>query len=361
MTGNAARIRAFDWLRGIAVLFMIQTHALVLLRPERLKDAFYPSLNFFDQLVAPAFIFSAGFSLSLVQVRGAAAGTRGRRVRKTLRRIGEVLAVATLVNWMWFPIFSEPKWLIRMDILQCIGFSLLLALPLLAGLATRPRLLGAFALGLGLALFAITPPLQQVSGPFAGFLNKSNEALFPLLPWAGYVFLGASAGAVAATGERRWLVGWLVGLWALAFLVWRLGPVLTPLYPEHLVGANPAEHCRRVCHVVTGVLGLLAFEHLTAAKWKEGRALRFIEVFGTSSLAAYFFHEALLFKRLFGFSFEAVWGKSLDWGRYTAVLALLIACTFVLTWLTDRVYRAVNARLERPSHGAPRDPRPKPA
>src|SRR4051812_46859686 len=114
MTENATRIRAFDWLRGVAVLVMIQCHTLVLLQPERLKDAAFLPLNFLDGLVAPAFIFAAGFSLALVQVRGAFAGSRLRRVRKTLRRIGEVLAVATLVNWMWFPIFREPKWMLRM-------------------------------------------------------------------------------------------------------------------------------------------------------------------------------------------------------------------------------------------------------
>jgi uncharacterized membrane protein len=30
---GAARIHAFDWLRGVAVVVMIQTHSLVLLKP----------------------------------------------------------------------------------------------------------------------------------------------------------------------------------------------------------------------------------------------------------------------------------------------------------------------------------------
>ena len=31
---TSQRIRAFDWLRGLAVLVMIQTHSLALLKPE---------------------------------------------------------------------------------------------------------------------------------------------------------------------------------------------------------------------------------------------------------------------------------------------------------------------------------------
>src|SRR5438067_1068921 len=189
------RIRAFDWLRGIAVLVMIQTHSKVLLRPDVRSGSFFEWLDRIDGLVAPAFIFSAGFSLALVQVRGDASRNRGSRVRKTLRRLVEVLLVATLVNWMWFPIFREPKWIFRVDILHCIGLSLLLALPIFAFLSPRPRLLGWVSLGLAAVVFGVSPFAEHVRGPPAALANGSTESVFPLLPWGGYVYLGASAGA----------------------------------------------------------------------------------------------------------------------------------------------------------------------
>src|SRR5215472_18568489 len=97
-----ARVRAFDWLRGLAVLVMVETHSMVLLRKELLATPAAGVLNFVNGLVAPSFIFAAGFSLALIQVRTAASGgPRGPRVLRTLRRIGEVLAVGTLVNWVW--------------------------------------------------------------------------------------------------------------------------------------------------------------------------------------------------------------------------------------------------------------------
>src|SRR5512139_360780 len=146
------RIKAFDWLRGIAVLFMIETHALVLLRPELRTSWEGRCLNWLNGLVAPSFIFAAGFSLALVQVRGVH-GPRWPRVRRSLRRIGEVLAVGLLVNAIWFPWRQQPEWLLRLDILPCIGVSLLLALPLLAGLARRPAALSTLALIIALGLF----------------------------------------------------------------------------------------------------------------------------------------------------------------------------------------------------------------
>ena len=74
MSAPSPRIHAFDWLRGLAVLVMIQTHALVLLLPSIHAQAFFKKLVNVDGLVAPSFIFSAGFALALVQVRAGLAG-----------------------------------------------------------------------------------------------------------------------------------------------------------------------------------------------------------------------------------------------------------------------------------------------
>src|SRR5436190_1101396 len=163
--GLKQRIQSFDWLRGVAVLFMIQCHTVMfLLLPALKTSTLYRVLMHFDGLVAPSFIFSAGFSLALVQVRSAAApGGRALRVRKTLRRLFEVLAVATLVNWCWFPVFHEPRYLLRIDILHCIGLSLLIALPLMTVLAPHPKVMRWVTLGLAVAVFAATPYFKETT------------------------------------------------------------------------------------------------------------------------------------------------------------------------------------------------------
>ena len=183
------RIRAFDWLRGLAVLVMIQTHSLALLKPELRAGDFFARLQWIDGLVAPSFIFAAGFAMALTQVRAAAGGgSRSRRFKRTLRRLGEVLIVATLVNWAWFPIFREPRWLIRIDILHCIGLSLLVALPILALLAPRPRALRWASLALAAVAFGLSPLTEKIPAPLGHFLNVNTGSVFPLLPWGGYVF-----------------------------------------------------------------------------------------------------------------------------------------------------------------------------
>jgi len=350
----ASRVHAIDWLRGLAVLLMIQTHGLTLLREELRAGTLFSSLQWVDGLVAPSFILAAGFSMALTQVRAAlspgSADARRRRVRKTLRRLAEVLLVGTLVNWMWFPIFREPKWILRMDILQCIGFSLLIALPILFVLAPRPRALRWAAVLLAALAFGLAPFAEALGPPWEGILNQRANAVFPLLPWAGYVYLGAAVGAATAEHGRRGAALWLAGLAGAGILIWAATPWFQAAYPPHEFWVtNPANAARRWTQVCLFAMALLGLERRVPGGWRTSAPVRFVEVFGASSLAGYFFHEMLLFFRVFGFSFESRWGKSCSWPQYWALIALLVACTFVLTWLTDRIYRAVDRRLSRPA------------
>ena len=325
------RIRAIDWLRGLSVLVMIQCHALVLLRPELRQSTTTKQLLRIDGLVAPAFLFSAGFALALLLVRGADQGSRGGRFGRNLRRIAQVLGVATLVNWMWFPLFREPRWLARMDILHCVGLSLLLALPVATLLAPRPRVLRGTALALALTTFFLSPLGEAVSGPWAAVLNKSTGAVFPLLPWLGFIWLGTYAGAVAGERGRAGLVRSLLFLIGLGCAGWLAAKPLNGLYPEHqFFVTNPSNAAERWMWVCIGLLTLVALETRVAPGGAPSRVRRFLETFGTSSLSAYVFHLGLLYFHVLGFSFEVVWGHRSGWGQYTLLTVALIALTYGL-------------------------------
>jgi uncharacterized membrane protein len=323
---------------------MIQTHSLVLLRPELRAGSFYAALQWIDGLVAPSFIFAAGFALALTQVRAALASNapeaRRKRFLRTLRRLGEVLFMATLTNWAWFPIFREPRWLIRIDILHCVGLSLLIALPILALLAPHPRALRLSSLLLAALAFGLAPLFEQVPAPWGNFVSFRTGSVFPLLPWGGYVYLGAAVGAACAADGIRATVKWLLALAAVGVALWIATPHISALYPPHEFWVtDPTNHARRWTQVCLIALALLAAEQRWQGPWRASLPVRFVEVFGTSSLAGYFIHEMLLYYRLAGFSFERVWGNACSWPLYWLVLSLLIVCTFALTWVTDKVYQ----------------------
>jgi hypothetical protein len=241
---------------------------------------------------------------------------------------------------MWFPVRQEPRWLLRIDILQCIGLALLLALPILAFMATSPRALRFMALALALGAFFAAPFGEAARRPWAALLNVSTGSLFPLLPWSGYVYLGASAGAVAALGDGKSLRRWLLGLLLLGAAVSQMQRLpLKPYPPGHLWINDPAVHGLRWALVALLALGLLMLEARTRQAPVRSRAVRFVEAFGTSSLAAYFFHEALMYYETFGFSFHRFWGGRCGWPAYWVLTGALIGCTFVLVLIADWLYQ----------------------
>ncbi|HEY1334261.1 MAG TPA: heparan-alpha-glucosaminide N-acetyltransferase domain-containing protein, partial [Myxococcaceae bacterium] len=347
-----ARVRAFDWLRGLAVLVMVETHAMVLLRKELLGTHAAGVLDYVNGLVAPSFIFAAGFSLALVQVRTASAeGPRAPRVLRTLRRIGEVLAVGTLINWVWFPISVDPGWLLRVDILQCIGLTLLVALPMNVALAPHPRALTIASLAVALALFLISPYADGVTGPFQDLLNKSGprHSVFPLLPWAGWGFMGGAAGATAARGTASQVRRLAVAIGVASLVLWLLRPVWLAIYPPHAFWVtDPANTGARGISVMALLLVLLFLEARVPAGARRSPAVWVLELFGTSSLAAYFWHEMLIYYEVRGVSVVRLAGGRCGWAGFAGWVVVLIAGTALLSWLTDKVYRRIDRR------GAPR-------
>lgn len=344
------RIRAFDWLKGIAVLVIVQTHTLALLRTDLRGTPLHHRLSWIDGLVAPSFILTSGFALPLVQVRGAALGREGRgpRARKSLRHIAEVLLVASLMTWIWFPVVQEPGWLLRIDILQCIGLSLAVALPLFASLSGRPSVLAAVSAVVGVAILAATPLAYTVrSGLAARFLS---DGAGPLFPWGGYVFLGGALGAVAARGEAGRLAAGTAALGALGGGLWLCAAPLVARWPNLKVWLM-ANHGQRLVVVSALVLLLLAAERWLPVALRRSRAARLVELLGTSSLSAYFGHEVMLFVGVRGVGLDALFDRRADWPMYWLLTAGLIALTalftFSLTLVDDWLGRSLPGAAQR--------------
>lgn len=334
---STGRFKALDWLRGGAVLVMIQCHAMNKWLLEALRSGpLYHRLDFVDGLVAPSFLFAAGFSLALVQLRG---GLTPDRVRKSARRLGEVLAVAVGLTVLWFPVFREPLWLLRLDILHCLGLTLLGVLGVLLRLGRWPRVLPAVFVALGAAAFAAAPLLEQAPPWLSHFVSTKlgtppqtpSQSIFPLFPWAGHALLGAGAGTVAALYGRRALAAWLVAQVLVGTALWWNVDAVVALYPPHDRWVNgPAWHGNKFAWVTAMALLLLGLEQLL--KGEPGPARRFLETLGTSSLSAYAIHQLLLSRQR----------PSLGWtGYWAATLALL-----GLTWVGMRAWERLEGRYE---------------
>ena len=204
-----AREAWLDLFRGAAVLAMIETHvANTFLAPGLREAAWFGWLNWFNGLIAPAFLFIAGYAQGMSWP-----GKRGAFGRKA-KRLLEIAAVGYALHFPWGEI-ARGQWAeavrvgSQVDVLQCLALALSGVLAVTWIFTEKERRMAGLAVlaGLGLGTVLLAPFSAGWSAglvPLTAFLNASTGSLFPLFPWAAFVFFGALAGAVQ--GQRTVLL-----------------------------------------------------------------------------------------------------------------------------------------------------------
>ncbi len=322
MSAPSERIRAIDWLRGLAVFVMIEVHALILLSKEFHGTPLRDFLNGINGLVAPSFLFAAGFALTLVMARAAKdpAAARARSI-KSLRRIAEVLLVGKALTAYFH--WNEKGWWLASDVLSCIALSLLVVWVLLQFLADRPRVYVVVATVLGLFCLQASTWCSGVTHPvWSHFVNPPASWEFGVLPWAGYVLLGAAAGAISTRGlpACAWALAGvaLLGAWLKVTGVnWQL--------------ENAGE--RLVKFGSVGVL-LCAAERFAPPSWltKRNPVIWLLELYGQNSMTAYAGHLLLLAFPIARFAPVAHWYERASWELFWGCTVYLWIATALLCW-----------------------------
>jgi uncharacterized membrane protein len=288
---NGARLPWLDAWRGFAVLWMMQTHCFNAFRsPDWLPMGWFPWVNYANGLVAPSFLFIAGF----VQGNGSRrVWDSGRQVliasRRSLRLM-VILLISFLIHFPWAGFGDKQaartatlvNWLCTVDILACLSVSLM-GLLLVARICQRPL---AFTLACGcLAVLAVA--LAPLTAAWTGEtptakillsrLNVNHGALFPILPWLGFVALGALVGHWQGNAGV-FLVG-AGACWA--------GSHLTPHCPGVTALAQPDFFLERLAWVL--LLGALF------ASWRQAGQSRLLAFCGRYSLSLYVIHLEIIY------------------------------------------------------------------
>lgn len=289
------RRRDIDWVRGLAVLCMVEHHTFdAFLRPDLHGTTPDRIFRFFGGFAAPSFLFLAGLAMAFVLHKRTAAGTVSRRdaALTGMKRGLYILSGAYLFRLQeWVLAFGRAplRDLLRIDILNCIGVALaLVALVFWLGKGRVSAFLLAAA-----AVVAATPAvaaadLSSLPQHLGDYLNGTlPRAIFPLFPWIAHAFLGAAAGiALLRTRSEARLVALLA---MLAFAAWLLPK------PAQWSDASPVVFLLRD--------GLAA--GLLAACWLADRLLPKsalqgpMLVLGRHSLLVYWVHVEIVYGRWF--------------------------------------------------------------
>jgi uncharacterized membrane protein len=210
---KAGRLDAIDWLRGFAVLLMIQTHLYdSWVSPAGKLSGPYWWTRYLGGVPSRLFLLLVGVSMAIVFERQIERGVdRAVVVRTSARRGLEILALAYLFRFQeyalsgfWGPISD----LFRIDILNCIGASMIVVAFVAAPRAGRPQY------AVALAAAAVFVGLGPIVGPahFPSFLPTPLTAYvggqrpmswFGLFPWAAWAFVGLAVGHVWVRASRE--------------------------------------------------------------------------------------------------------------------------------------------------------------
>ncbi|HEV2170399.1 MAG TPA: heparan-alpha-glucosaminide N-acetyltransferase domain-containing protein, partial [Candidatus Binatus sp.] len=197
-------------MRGLACLLMFQTHCYdSWLSPSARQSHFFKWSQLIGTLPAPLFLFLAGISFALVTDRMRQRGASPSEIANTtIRRGAEIFGLGLLFRVQEFALgYPWSPWtdLLRVDILNTIGFSMMLmgaVCRFTRRRATNGMLAGAVAFGVAM----VTPPLWTTWQPrwlpwfLESYINgvhnlgKPQPWLFPLFPWTGFAFAGLAIG-----------------------------------------------------------------------------------------------------------------------------------------------------------------------
>jgi uncharacterized membrane protein len=206
------RLPFLDWMRGLALVVMIQCHVFnSFARMDVRNGGLYSLSQFFGGMAGPLFLFMAGvtFAFQMQSLEGRKVIPR-RRWFACLRRAGYILGVAFLIRITnWATSWPHDGWaeITRVDILNSMGLAMAVfsvAAFLTDGRRVRVVLLAAVVIAVlsplvaSLNWSAAPPLLQEYLAP--GF----GRGHFPFFPCASYIGFGMTAGAaVRGAGKEH--------------------------------------------------------------------------------------------------------------------------------------------------------------
>ena len=384
------RLLHIDWMRGLACLLMFQTHCYdSWLSGDARSGKFFMWSQLGGTLPAPLFLFLAGISFALVTDKLRQRGLAADEIaRTTIRRGAEIFGLGLLFRVQEF-LLGQPSapWtdLLRVDILNTIGFSMMLMGVVCRIAAGRTR--GATAAGAGAAAAAgspnartravtilgavvaavaialLTPPLWTTWRPrwlpwfLESYVNgvhvfsKPQPWLFPIFPWAGFAFMGLAVGLALFTDWARRREARALALVGAGGAVVAGLAMWLDAQPRQLYSVYDFWHSSpNFFFIRVGVLLLILFGSYVWCRWGAGQwGFSPLAQIGQTSLLVYWVHIEFVYGRFSILPKRAMSIQAASLGLLAIFLAMLLR-SIARTRLKGRGAEALGwLRLRRPA------------
>ncbi|MBI5216652.1 MAG: DUF1624 domain-containing protein [Ignavibacteriae bacterium] len=342
------RIAFVDLLRGWAVIIMIETHVVnALLMPSLREHAFFSYVTFFNGLVAPSFLFCAGFAFAItLQKKWIEYISFNKSFWLYIRRLLFILIVGYALH---LPLFSlggmmnlsdAYKWetFFQADILHVISLTLI-ATAVLVALIKKQKPFFAITLLSGLLFVFLAPFVRSVdysefSVLLRPYLSIKYQSQFPLFPWSAFLLGGTIVGRFVLNemnqNKNPKTLQRSIALISFSVIVLSLLIEWLPwnLYSNHnFWNASPEFFFVRFGIVCLLLVGCWFVEHLPSGYVRKGVAL-----IGTESLLVYVAHLLVVYGHTFEWSFIRFFGPTLGYAECIGLTAGLILAMYLLAF-----------------------------
>jgi uncharacterized membrane protein len=345
------RFPFLDWMRGLAVVVMIQCHTFNSFTRMDLRDGGpYVLSQFVGGMAAPLFLFMAGMTMGfqMDSLERREADPR-RRWLISLRRGFYILGIAfafRFTNWLFSMPHMSASEITRVDILNCMGVGMVV---LAAAAVFRAEARVRFAAIAGMAIIGSAPlvanlPWEGTPAILQDYIAPGpGRGRFPFFPWTGYLAFGLALGTIVrrtAADRLERLMQWSV---LIGFALVVSGQYLSNL-PYSIYARSSFWIDSPTLPVIR--IGIMLVIMAGAYIWTEycaGTRWSWMQTLGKNSLMVYWVHVMIVYGAVVR-PIKRALSIPLAASAVVLVTLLMIALSVVRMW-----WKAKGGILPRPS------------
>ena len=353
---NNNRLYFIDLIRAFAILMMLQGHFIdTLLAPayRDLSSLSYSIWSYFRGITAPTFFTISGLIFTYLMIKAKEKGQQNLRMRKGIIRGFFLIGVGYLIR---IPLFAWitghfSTYFLVVDVLQCIGLSLILVVVLYFISAKKTLIFSILTLISGFIIFICEPlyrdsSLENIPFFLNNYISKSNGSIFTIIPWFGYVSFGAFIATLFYKYAQRpkfkkiivpifFIIGCILIFYSSHLLVYIYKQTKVKLF---LDSASYNYLFTRLGNVFLYFSFFYGFE----------KYLKFplILKIGQKTLSIYVIHFIVIYGSFTGFGLRQIIGKTLTpWqGVFGAIIFLVCICFIAFYYVKSNAFVYMHLR-----------------
>ena len=340
---------------------MLQGHFIDTLLDVSYRDdsnMIYKCWKYFRGITAPTFFTISGLIFSYLLIRAKQKGNSEQRMRKGLVRGLMLIGIGYLLR---IPIF---EWLIGefrtyflvVDVLQCIGLSLILIVAIYILSCKKTLLFSILMLALGILIFTTAPlyrflELNEVPLVFSNYVSKANGSIFTIIPWFGYMCFGAFIATLfyGYLNRPRFKLAIVSGFFVVGLLLIHKSSLffIKMYYWLDIELMKEVANFNYLYTRLGNVLILFAIFYLFETYIKQPLVLRI----GQKTLSIYVIHFIIIYGSFTGLGLRQFIGKTLEpWQAIIGALLFLTTVCFIAFYYVKTnafVYTGIRKLIDR--------------